>query len=274
MVVYEKAHAKVNLTLRVLGKRADGYHRLESLVAFVQLADEIEIEFNKKAELIVEGAFAEYVPLDESNLIFRALSFLGVEARVKLKKHIPVACGLGGGSADCAAVIRGIARGLRIHVPRGLFELGADVPACYLSQSLWLNEAGERVESLPLPRLHCVLAAHKEPIGTQSIFDAWDRRYADDVKESGAYPLLRTAAEVFAFCSQAGNDLTPFVPQAQGLLSRLAELIKDSGAYGMSGSGGACFAIVESAAQAQQVAHRLQEKEKDIWVWQGACLNV
>ena len=279
MLIYEKAPAKVNLTLSVLDKRADGYHNLTSLVAFADLADDLEIELNQKAEVIVEGAFAKETPKGAANSVFKAMAFLGIAARVKITKNIPLGAGLGGGSADCAAFLRACAR-VKIAVPNNLFTLGADVPACYLAQSLWLSGAGERVESVMLPKLYCVLASAANPSATEKVFSAWDKaphnkREGKSAKEKKGekekaapipYRDFANADDVFTFCQTYGNDLTPFVPQAEGVLAALAELTPR--AYGMSGSGSACFALYQGAEAAQAAAARLEQKT-DFLLWEG-----
>lgn len=274
MLIYEKAFAKINLTLSVLGRRADGYHDLASLVVFANLFDEIEIELNtKQRALEIEGEFASALPQSEENLIFKAMDFLGVEARVKLVKNIPVAAGLGGGSADAAAFIRGVVNALKKPKPsyENLFRLGADVPACYFSKTLFMTGAGENIEELntkPL-ELFCVLTCPKQAISTAEIFAKWDLENGNKNFPTPKGPLkLNTIQDVFDFYNSNKNDFQSILPSSKHTL----ELLKKTNAniIAMSGTGPSCFGLYEKELDAQTTAIFI--KEKGMWAWQGKLL--
>lgn len=263
--VRETAPAKINLTLSVLDKRADGYHNLESLVAFARLADELEISFGAPNALILDGPFAAQTPTDESNLIFKALKFLDITASVKLTKNIPLDAGLGGGSADCAAVLRAAVRAFNLPAPRDIFSLGADVPACYLSQSLWLCGAGERVAPVALPKFACLLVKPQKSSATKKIFAAYDEVAPNNAPPETA-PDLTTPTDFFNFCQTRGNDLTPFVQQSKAVLDALSTLAPAPKAYGLSGSGSSCFALFFTKDEAKVAASALA-RHHNFWIW-------
>ena len=178
----EKAAAKINLTLRVLGRRPDGYHEIESLVAFADLADTLTLQPGGDVALDIAGPFAAACGPAADNLVLKALVALrervgGLKAgRFSLKKNIPVAAGLGGGSADAAAALRLLARanGLGASDPRlaaAALVVGADVPVCLDSQARIMRGVGDELSApLDLPPLAALLVNPGVALATRDVF--------------------------------------------------------------------------------------------------------
>ncbi|MBX9589045.1 MAG: 4-(cytidine 5'-diphospho)-2-C-methyl-D-erythritol kinase, partial [Hyphomonadaceae bacterium] len=182
MPVRELAPAKINLTLAVRGRRADGYHELESLVTFADIHDAVVLEPGAEGSVTVAGAFAQYI--GGENLLIRALALLreaepGLRlGSVRLEKNLPVAAGLGGGSADAAALLRAVRRANPKHaggVPwlEIAARLGADVPVCLGARPALMWGIGEKIAPVPrLPPLHAVIVNPRLPLPTADVFAA------------------------------------------------------------------------------------------------------
>jgi 4-diphosphocytidyl-2-C-methyl-D-erythritol kinase len=169
-VIRLDANAKVTLSLRVLGRRADGYHDIDALmVAVTEPHDTLEIEEAPATSLVVEGPFAGGVPADESNLVWRALDAMGVRAAVRLRKGIPNAAGLGGGSADAAVVLRAFGA-----EPEVAASLGADVPFCMHGGAAHVRGVGDVIEPAELPESFVVVATPRFSCVTADVYRAWD----------------------------------------------------------------------------------------------------
>ncbi len=182
-VLKERARAKVNLTLHVLGRRADGYHDLESLVAFADCADGLTFSAGSNFSLDVTGPRAADCGDLTDNLVAKAARLLAERVpQLKsgafvLDKHLPAAAGIGGGSADAAATLRLLAAANSLapddaRVIAAAQAAGADVPVCLLSSGCMMRGAGERVTPMPLPRLPCVLINPGVPVPTKDVFTA------------------------------------------------------------------------------------------------------
>src|SRR6056297_985337 len=167
------APAKINLTLHVTGRRADGYHELDSLVVFADIGDKIRVKPSDTTILTVDGPMAAGVPVDESNLVVRAAGLMGVAADIHLEKHLPNAAGLGGGSSDAAATLKALhdLTGQPLPDITALTGLGADVPVCVQPNTARMRGVGEEVTPVPgLPALHAVLINPGLPVMTQLVF--------------------------------------------------------------------------------------------------------
>ncbi len=264
------ARAKLNLYLHVLGRRADGYHELDGLVAFAAYGDWLRIEPAGELTLEVEGPFAESLTGGGENLVLRAARLLKDRFRVagaaaiRLEKRIPVAAGLGGGSADAAAALQGLARLWRLE-PRpeelaelGL-ELGSDVPACLAGRPSFMGGIGERLEPAPpLPEAGLVLANPRIPLPTSSVYAARRGPYSTPARWSEA---IRDPEQLARLLSERRNDLTrPALALAPEIGEVLASLSKLPGVLlaRMSGSGATCFALTRGAAEAERAAEALR----------------
>jgi 4-diphosphocytidyl-2-C-methyl-D-erythritol kinase len=274
----EKAAAKINLTLRVLGRRQDGYHQLESLVAFADLADTLSLQPDRTTTLEVSGPFAGPSGPVADNLVLKAVSALrerigGLNAgRFLLAKNIPVAAGIGGGSADAAAALRLLARAndLALDDPRlaaAALATGADVPVCLDQRPRIMRGLGDLLSApLELPRLAALLVNPGVPLATRDVFAAYAGTQANN-RDLGSVPREHDA--MIDFLNRHGNDLTQAaiacVPVIADLLARLRAL-PGARLVRMSGSGPTCFALFAATGEAAAAGRRLGAERKDWWV--------
>lgn len=283
----ERARAKVNLTLHVLGRRADGYHDLESLVAFADCADGLTFQPGLDFSLNVTGPRASDCGDLSDNLVARAARLLGERVpRLKsgafvLDKHLPAAAGIGGGSADAAATLRLLANANDVAPddPRLIAAAqaaGADVPVCLLSSGCMMRGAGEKVTPLPLPRLPCVLINPGVPVPTKDVFAAIGLKPGDTfTPPSGnaadvAWPSVAASpAHWLAAITGGRNDLEPVAVKIQPIIAEVLSLLgsaKGSTLSRMSGSGATCFGLFDSDASAASAAASLKAAHPKWWV--------
>ncbi len=282
MTAYKEfAPAKINLTLRVLGRRPDGYHELESLVAFADVGDWVTLDTSKPVGVAVSGPFSGSIA--GANLLEVVLRRLEIEApqlrlgAVHLEKNLPVAAGIGGGSADAAALIRAVQRANPEHVETldwhaFALRLGADVPVCLVARAAWMTGIGDTVRALSgLPRLSAVLVNSLEAMP----LDKTARVFAG----LGAAPLVGLGAqspppgafgdavELLAFMKERGNGLQAsacrVAPVIAGLLQALGET-GDCAWAAASGGGPTCFGVF--ASNPQEAADALQRAHPEWWV--------
>jgi 4-diphosphocytidyl-2-C-methyl-D-erythritol kinase len=276
-VLTEIAPAKINLTLRVLGRRADGYHELESLVAFADVADRLTLRPGDTLALDVSGPFAAASGDVSDNLVLKAVAALsqrvsGLRAgHFELEKNIPVAAGIGGGSADAAAALRLLARanGIALNDARlmdAARAVGADVPVCLASKSCIMRGVGEQLSPVDLPAMAVVLVNPDVALSTRDVF-------AKFAGPQGGVPITevpRTPEAMLAFLAQHGNDLTPpAIACAPVVEAVLAQLRDSPGSLlaRMSGSGATCFALFASADEAVAAARLLHAERHGWWAW-------
>jgi 4-diphosphocytidyl-2-C-methyl-D-erythritol kinase len=262
------ARAKVNLWLNVVGRRADGYHLLDSLIAFTDLADEIEAAPADRLSLTLDGPLAPAIAGEADNLALKAARLLADRAGVapraalRLTKRIPVAAGLGGGSADAAATLQALIELWRIALPvEELFEtagrLGADVPMCLAGRAALASGIGEKLAPAPpLPPCAILLANPRVALPTPDVFKARRGAFSEPRPISPWTDLASFAAAL----AERGNDLTEAAISLRPVVADvLAFLRKSDGALytGMSGSGATCFALYESVELANRAGARL-----------------
>lgn len=280
MLLNETARAKINLTLRVLGRRGDGYHDIESLVAFADIADTLSLRPGEGLTLRANGPFAGAI--GGCNLVLRASAMVieqwpGARAGAfHLVKELPVAAGIGGGSADAAAALRLLERANRGVVSRaGLARiaagLGADVPVCLQSRAAVIRGIGELVTPLDaFPPVAAVLVNPGVELPTGDVFAALKLA---DLPAGGVPPAELQAfesAEALAACVAAtGNDLeapaTTLAPVIGQIKSAVAEL-PGCLVAGLSGSGATCFGLFASPGEAQAGAASLASRQPVWWV--------
>jgi 4-diphosphocytidyl-2-C-methyl-D-erythritol kinase len=275
----EFAPAKVNLCLHVTGRRADGYHLLDSLVVFAGVGDRITVLPGQGLTLRLTGPEALALDVEPDNLVLRAARAMEVRgAAFRLWKGLPVASGIGGGSADAAATLRALARlsGRPLPDPAAVLALGADVPVCLAGRPVRMQGVGELLTPLPtLPPLWMVLANPRVPVATPQVFAALTRR------DHPPLPGLTAAAlrSASAFCGwlarETRNDLTapaqkvaPVLPQVQAALVALPGCLLAR----MSGSGGTHFGLFATAEAAISGARRLADEHPGWWVVDGPVL--
>lgn len=286
------APAKINLTLHVTGRRDDGYHLLDSLVAFAPIGDWLRIEEGNTLSLTVEGPEAKGVPADMKNLALKAAGLVtkGRGAAITLEKNLPAASGIGGGSADAAAAWRGLLQLtegmefgddlwstpetlLRTHVDE-LLGLGADVPMCFLSQTCRARGVGENLTPVELPPLPAVLANPRIQVSTQKVFKHLDSHEKEPMPE--VIPSFGDAAALIDWVSTCRNDLdqsaihlTPIIGQVLDALWELegCELAR------MSGSGATCFGLFPDVEAAKAAVQDLKRAYPDWWISGGLLGN-
>lgn len=280
------APAKLNLYLHVVGRRTDGYHLLDSLVAFADIGDRLDASAAATLNVAITGPFAkDLAALDPAqNLVWRAATLLaralGREpgALVMLEKNLPVASGIGGGSSDAAAALKALAKlwGASFDAPalaRLGVQLGADVPVCLAGKTSWLGGIGEEVAPAPkLPRTWLVLVNPGKALPTAAVFKARRGPYAVPAR-FGRAPA--SAAALAALLKSRGNGLTD---AAQGLMPEigtaldLLEACPGALIARMSGSGATCFALFAARADAVAAARRLKSQKPGWWVASGRLL--
>ncbi len=277
--IVEDAPGKLNLDLLVLGRRPDGYHELDSLVAFLGVADRLTFETADRLELVVDGPSAGDVPTGKSNLVHRAAQELGRAigrrpmARIRLDKHLPVAGGVGGGSADAAAALRGLVRLWELDLPPAALaatalRIGADVPVCLGGRPARMRGVGERLDPLArLPALPLLLVNPRAALATAEVFAALGPISAPPARsdlpkgDDQDWPL-ETLRQSRNDLETAARRLLPIVGEVLGELGRLpgCRLAR------MSGSGPTCFAVFGTAEEAAAAADRLAARRPGWWV--------
>jgi 4-diphosphocytidyl-2-C-methyl-D-erythritol kinase len=289
-MLIEEARAKVNLTLRVVGRRIDGYHDLESLVAFADCADRLSLTPGSGLDLKTIGPLAGACGEVADNLVLKAARLLGERVPdlkvgdFTLDKVLPVAAGIGGGSADAAAALRLLAQtnGLSIEDSR-LIEVaqltGADVPVCLASHACVMTGVGETLLPVSLPKIPCVLVNPRIPVATKDVFGALGLRNgellvgASDILQATAWPEQGASVEDWVEVLAANsNDLEAPAARIQPVIGEvLSALSATNGAWlaRMSGSGATCFAIFENTAEAQRAAQKIQLDHPLWWVHAG-----
>lgn len=284
-MITEFAAAKVNLALHVTGKRADGYHLLDSAVMFASEAgDQLNVSFAEQTSLTVSGPFSRGLETDAGNLVLKA--YAALQARypdelrpcaMTLHKALPVASGIGGGSADGAAALRAIIRlnGLTVDGPTLhdiALQLGADVPVCLASRACRMRGIGEIIDNwTQAPSFHAVLVNPLVGVSTAGIFR--DLGLAPgSTANSGIADRFGEAADMastLAWLAECRNDLEPAAcrlePLISDVLSALGQL-PGCRLSRMSGSGATCFGLFDDAAGAAEAAGILAEQRPGWWI--------
>lgn len=276
------APAKVNLTLHVVGQRADGYHLLDSLVSFAPVGDWLTLDRASDAlSLRVTGPEAAGVPEDMGNLALKAAALVagGRGASLLLEKNLPAASGIGGGSADAAAALRGILTldgslpkapaSLADYVDQGL-SLGADVPMCLDSSPLRVRGIGDRLDAVTLPRVAAVLVNPRLPVSTPYVFRALSRR--DNPPMPEALPPMPDARALIRFVAQMRNDLQEAACHVQPAIKDVLGALSSQEGCGlarMSGSGATCFGLFAEPDGAESAAAVLAQANPGWWIASG-----
>jgi 4-diphosphocytidyl-2-C-methyl-D-erythritol kinase len=271
------APAKVNLYLHVTGRRADGYHLLDSLIAFADVGDCIVAERAADFSLEVSGPEAgALVGAGKDNLVLRAARLLAAHTGIRtgaalhLEKYLPVAAGIGGGSSDAAATMRALRDLWRIAVNDATLRtlaagLGADIPACIGGRAVWVGGIGERIEpAVTLPNAGILFANPRRNLATAAVFAARRGKF----RQPGRFgPIPADATGLGEILMRRRNDLTEasigLVPEIATVLARLATL---PGALlaRMSGSGATCFALFGDCYEAE-IARRILVAAEPLW---------
>lgn len=286
----EEGRAKVNLSLRVVGRRADGYHDLESVVAFADCADRLTLEPGGELKLVTAGPLAAACGDAADNLVFKAAKLLA-EAVPNLKlgaftleKVLPVAAGIGGGSADAAAALRLLARlnNLSLDDPRlqkVALATGADVPVCLVSRACDMTGVGEQLLPLALPSMPCVMVNPRVPVATKDVFQALRLRNgellvgATSVLDAPDWPDEGASiSDWIDVLETVPNDLEAPALRIEPVIGGVLEALRDSAGVKlarMSGSGATCFAIYGAPAEAHAAAEKIRRDHPGWWVHAG-----
>ena len=286
----DEGRAKVNLTLRVIGRRTDGFHDLESVVAFADCADRLTLTPGPELALQMSGPLAQACGDTTDNLVLKATRLLaervpGLKAGIfTLDKVWPVAAGIGGGSADAAAALRLLAKlnGLALDDQRLLavaLATGADVPVCLASRACDMTGVGETLTPLSLPIMPCVMINPGAPVATRDVFTALGLRNgellvgATDVFSGTDWPEAGASVEDWVEVLAAStNDLEAPAMRIEPVIGEvISALNATNGAWlaRMSGSGATCFAIYENTADAGRAAEKIRRDHPTWWVHSG-----
>lgn len=271
MKVTEKAPAKINLTLDVIGKRADGYHEVEMVMTMVDLADRIELQTLGSGRLTV-ASNTGHIPTDERNLCYKAAvalqEYCGINygASIYIDKHIPVAAGLAGGSSDAAATLRGLNRLWQLDLSQDELagigaSVGSDVPFCVYGGTAIARGRGEKIEHIESPP-PCWVVLAKPPIGvsTAEVYGAFS---LDEVKHHPSSDRMRAAIQTGSIanvCGELGNVLEEVTLKLYPEVKYLKDQMVRFGGGGvlMSGSGPTVFALVEKDSRMQRIYNGLR----------------
>ncbi|NEW09600.1 4-(cytidine 5'-diphospho)-2-C-methyl-D-erythritol kinase [Paenibacillus sp. SYP-B3998] len=278
MKIFEKAPAKINLSLDVLHKREDGYHEVEMVMTMVDLADRIEMQELPRDTIIISSQ-AGYIPLDEKNLAFQAARLIKDRYGVKqgvyihLDKKIPVAAGLAGGSSDAAATLRGLNRLWHLNIPMEELqtlgaELGSDVPFCVTGGTAVARGRGERLEPIVSPP-QCWVVLAKPPINV-STSEIYGKLNAREIKRHPSTSDVLEAIQKKQFdqlCGVLGNVLEEVTLDLYPQVRHLKECMQKLGADGvlMSGSGPTVFGLVSKEAKVPRIYNGLRGFCKDVY---------
>jgi 4-diphosphocytidyl-2-C-methyl-D-erythritol kinase len=278
----EHAPAKVNLTLEILGRRADGYHVLDSLVVFADLADRLSFAPGEELTLRVSGATADQAgPLDD-NLVLKAARALAAEVprsrlgRFTLDKRLPVAAGIGGGSSDAAAALRLLARANSIGVNGSQIKkiapkIGADVPVCIDPRPRRMRGIGDVLSApLKMPKLAAVMVNPGVAVPTKDVFARLGLKPGGEVRRAPpSRPLPRDLGAFVEYLSRHKNDLEQPAIEIQPVIARVLGALQNSPGCllaRMSGSGATCFGLFASPRLAAAAGRSIAAAHPQWWV--------
>lgn len=280
----ETAPAKINLTLAVLGRRPDKYHLIDSLVVFTDVGDELSLIEGEDFSLEVTGNFASSIKGD--NLVSQVAQALMQDLPdvklgcLQLQKNIPVAAGIGGGSADVAAFLRLVRRSLADKIDQSYLNalgarFGADIPVCMESVPAFISGIGEIVEPVHrFPEIGVLLVNPGVHVITSEVFCRFELPLVGTNKIAQKRPQFHSIDDVVGFMQQGGNDLTAAAtkvcPQISQVLSKLGAL-PDCHIARLSGSGATCFGLFETRDAALKASKSFKGEHPD-WLVAPACI--
>jgi 4-diphosphocytidyl-2-C-methyl-D-erythritol kinase len=278
-VITQKAPAKINLTLHVTGQRADGYHLLDSLVMFTELSDVIEVRDADDLTLAIVGPYGAGLPTGENNLVLRAARLMtkGRGAHITLTKNLPVASGIGGGSADAAATLFALQNLWSEPLPdwSDIVALGADVPVCLSHELTRMTGIGDTLDLItPMPPLPMLLVNPNVGVSTPAVFAALTSKTNAAMPDTMPEPF--DTADWITWLRDQRNDLeAPAILSAPVIATILSSLNSQNGCQiaRMSGSGATCFAIFETDLARDAAAQSLRVKHPDWWVAPTSALS-
>jgi 4-diphosphocytidyl-2-C-methyl-D-erythritol kinase len=272
------APAKINLYLHVVGRRADGYHLLDSLIVFAETSDVVTAEADSRLSLAIDGPFAGKLAADDDNLVLRAardlrdLTGTTAGARIKLTKNLPVASGIGGGSADAAAALRALSAVWGVAPDRAGLEklalnLGADVPVCLDSRPSFIGGIGEEIATAgTLPPAHLLLVNPGVATSTPAVFKARGAGFSQPARWIAPPGDTQALAEAL---KMRRNDLAdPAIIVTPVIREVLAAVggTRDCLLARLSGSGATCFGLYATAELAEAARRQIQASHPAWWV--------
>ncbi len=275
-MITEAACAKINLALHVTGQRSDGYHLLDSLVVFAGLGDVVTVAKSFEASLTITGPQAASLPVTPDNLVLRAARAMAASAAITLEKHLPLASGIGGGSADAAATLRALARLTGRPLPdlAALMQIGADVPACMDTQPKRMQGLGEILSPLPpLPPAHILLVNPGIAVPTPAVFKDLTRKTNPALPDM---PKFRDLRALGLWLAQQRNDLeAPAIAMAPVIAEVKTAIAAQIGCHfaRMSGSGATCFGLFATAAEAETARATIAALHPDWWATSAPMLS-
>lgn len=280
------AHAKINLYLHIVGRRKDGFHLLDSLIAFVDLHDMLTLTTASELSLEIDGPFASQLTAEPDNLVLQAARGLaricGVDdgAHLKLTKSLPIASGIGGGSSDAAATLKGLMQLWEVQPDNQALqalavELGADVPVCLYGQTAFMGGIGEKISKAgPMPLCSLVLVNSGVAISTPAVFKAqaqscFSKPGRFDCEPMNVDELVSTLKSRHNDLAHAAQRLFPEIALVLGVL----EASQGALMARMSGSGATCFALFADPGEAEAAAINLVHRHPDWWVRAGSLVG-
>lgn len=275
------APAKINLTLQVGRPRADGLHPLNSVVMFADVGDVVEAAPGEGLSLRITGEFARDLEANDDNLVIRAAHALATEAgltnpgaTLTLEKDLPIASGIGGGSADAAAALRALNELWQLNFAPPRLQaiartLGADVPVCLGGRTAYMTGAGETWREMRAPSFSAVLVNPLKPLATPAVYRQFDAMNLGSAFQEAPAPDWSDMKSALVAIADTGNDLEA---PARALLSDIVTITDAIRAdarvryAALSGSGATVFALCENSADAEALADTLQRAHTDWWV--------
>lgn len=276
-----RANGKINLTLDVMGKRHDGYHEVQMIMQSISLSDTITIQKIADRSIVIDGE-VNGVIRKEDNLVYKAADLffraykINCGVKITIQKHIPVAAGLAGGSADAAATLRGLNE--LFNVRQSMNELcnlgatlGSDIPFCLVGGTMLAFGRGEKITSIAeMPKCALVLIKPKFSVSTAWVYHSYDAMKIKEHPNSKSMKKALQEGNIDAICQSLGNVLESVTINAYPQLATYKKLLCQYGARAalMSGSGPSIFAICNDGQTAKQVAVKMRAAQPDLSVFE------
>ena len=271
----EKANAKVNLCLQIVGQKPNGFHLLDSIVGFTEFGDHLSFKKSDKLELTVQGAFSDKIPVDRSNLILKAaelvrkLNNIKTGAHITLTKNLPPSAGLGGGSSDAAATIRGLSRMWGTDLPEihDLMKIGSDLPVCINQKTQHMKGFGEVLNVVnTFPNLPILLVNPLKKVSTQAVFRKLENKKNSPL--SKYEKLFQTKKDWINWLLLQRNDLMEPAVSVEPVISEVLQFISNQISVekvSMSGSGATCFGVFENNHDCDLAMKKIRRERPEWW---------
>ena len=271
----EKASAKVNLCLQIVGQKSNGFHLLDSIVGFTEFGDHLSFKKSDELELTMKGAFSDQIPVDKSNLILKAAELLRTinniktGAHITLTKNLPPSAGLGGGSSDAAATIRGLSRMWGTDLPEihDLMKIGSDLPVCINQKTQHMKGFGEVLNVVnTFPNLPILLVNPLKKVSTQTVFRKLENKKNSPL--SKYEKLFQTKKDWINWLLLQRNDLMEPAVSVEPVISEVLQFISNQISVekvSMSGSGATCFGVFENKHDCDLAMKQVRQERPDWW---------